>query len=178
MNYSDFYFMINEEIKAMLFNPRGMKRIVEDRKKFSITIVKNGTVEILIKDNAMKYAKENDIPLLSDIKEKVDEIIGITGSSGCAVGRVRIIHGYKEISKLKKGDVLVTTMTTPDYVVAMKKAAAVVTDEGGLTCYAAIVSRELGIPCIIGTNISTKVLKDGDFIEVDANKGIVRRLRK
>ena len=60
----------------------------------------------------------------------------------------------------------------------MRRAKAIITDEGGLTCHAAIISRELGIPCIIGTKIATKVLKDGDMVEVDANKGIVKKIKK
>ena len=69
-------------------------------------------------------------------------------------------------------------MTRPDFMPLMRKAKAVITDEGGITCHAAIVSRELGIPCIIGTKIATKVLKDGDMVEVDANKGIVRKIKE
>ena len=67
-------------------------------------------------------------------------------------------------------------MTTPDYVMAMEKSAAIITNDGGLTCHAAIISREMGIPCIVGTNMATKALKDGDLVEVDANKGVVRKL--
>ena len=74
------------------------------------------------------------------------------------------------------GDVLVSVATTPSIVTAMKKAAAIVTDQGGLTCHAAIVSRELGVPCVVGTKIATASLKDGDLVEVDAMKGIVRKL--
>lgn len=66
-------------------------------------------------------------------------------------------------------------MTSPDYILAIKKAGAIVTDEGGLTCHVAIVSRELGIPCVIGTKTGTKMLKTGDKIEVDAEKGIVKK---
>jgi len=69
-------------------------------------------------------------------------------------------------------------MTVPDFLPAMKKAKAIVTDEGGLTCHAAIVSRELSIPCIIGTRIATKVLKDGDLVEVDSNEGKIRILKE
>jgi len=69
-------------------------------------------------------------------------------------------------------------MTDPRYVFAMKKAGAIVTDEGGITCHAAIVARELKKPCIIGTKIATKVLKGGDLVEVDAERGIVRILEK
>ena len=68
-------------------------------------------------------------------------------------------------------------MTRPEMVVAMKKATAIVTDEGGVTCHAAVVSRELNIPCIIGTRNATKFLKDGDKVEVDANKGIVKKIK-
>ncbi len=69
-------------------------------------------------------------------------------------------------------------MTTPEYVPAMRKSMAIVTDEGGVTCHAAIVSRELGKPCIIGTGNGTKVLKDGDIVEVDANEGIITIIKK
>jgi pyruvate,water dikinase len=80
------------------------------------------------------------------------------------------------MNKVQKGDILVTSMTTPDYVPAMERAAAFITDEGGLSCHAAIVAREMKKPCIIGTKIATKVLKDGDIVEVDANQGIVKKL--
>lgn len=76
--------------------------------------------------------------------------------------------------KVSAGDVVVSPMTTPDLLPAMKLSSAIVTDEGGLTCHAAVVARELGKPCVIGTKIATKVLKDGDTVEVDAEKGIVR----
>ncbi len=68
-------------------------------------------------------------------------------------------------------------MTHPEFLVLMKKASAVITDEGGITCHAAIVAREMGKPCVIGTKIATKVLKDGDLVEVNADKGIVKRVK-
>jgi len=83
----------------------------------------------------------------------------------------------KEFNKMNEGDILVTSMTRPEYVPLMWKSSAIVTDEGGITCHAAIVSREMGKPCIIGTNIATKVFKDGDLVEVDADKGIVRKVK-
>ena len=78
--------------------------------------------------------------------------------------------------KMKDGDILVSVATTPSIVPAMKKAAAIVTDEGGLTCHASIVSRELNIPCVVGLKAVTKFVKDGDMLEVDATKGVVRRI--
>ena len=100
----------------------------------------------------------------------------VSKGSGKVIGTVKVIGSAAEISKMKHGDILVAGMTAPDYVVGMKKAAAIVTDEGGMTSHAAIVSRELGVPCIVGTKIATKLLKDGDKIEVDTSKGVVRKL--
>jgi len=89
---------------------------------------------------------------------------------------VRIIFDVNEMDRVKNGDILVTGMTTPNFVPAMKRAGAIVTNDGGITCHAAIVSRELGVPCIIGTRMATKILKDGDLVEVDAENGIVRKI--
>jgi len=110
--------------------------------------------------------------------EKFGELSGFGASRGIARGRVKVCFGIAEAKKkIRKGDILVCGMTTPDFVPIMRKCAAIVTDEGGLTCHAAIVSRELGIPCIVGTKIATQVLKNGDLVEVDANNGIVKILK-
>lgn len=98
---------------------------------------------------------------------------GYGASPGVATGIVKIVHDAAEIEKIHKGDVLVTQMTNPDFVVAMEKSSAIVTDQGGTTCHAAIVSRELGIPCIVGTMKATEVLKEGMKITVDATHGKV-----
>lgn len=105
--------------------------------------------------------------------EDVKEIKGVVAQPGKVTGTVKIINRPEEMEKMNQGNVLVSLATTPSVVPAMKKAAAIVTDEGGLTCHAAIVSRELGITCVIGTKIASKVLKDGDKVEVDAFKGLV-----
>jgi len=105
-------------------------------------------------------------------------IKGQTGSRGKITGVVKIINNYKyEKDKLQRGEILVTGMTRPEFVPLMKIASGVITDEGGITCHAAIVSRELKIPCVIGTKIATKVLRDGDLVEVDANKGVIKIIR-
>ncbi len=91
------------------------------------------------------------------------------------VGTAQVIfHPAKE--KFTKGNILVTTMTRPDFVPLIKNAAAIVTDEGGITCHAAIVSRELGIPCVIGTKKATKILKSGDKIEINLKDGVIKKL--
>lgn len=86
-------------------------------------------------------------------------------------GKVNVIEDVSKILEFKKGEVLVTKMTDPDWLPAMRMASAIVTDEGGRVCHAAIVSRELGIPCIVGTKRATKIFKDGDEITVDCSTG-------
>ncbi len=100
---------------------------------------------------------------------------GFGASPGIATGVARILHGPAEMEKLKTGEVLVTTMTTPDMVPAMSQASAIVTDEGGMTCHAAIVSRELGVPCVVGTREATRVIADGSEVTVDGKTGAVYR---
>jgi pyruvate,water dikinase len=98
---------------------------------------------------------------------------GAGASFGQSSGPVRIILKVEDSDKINEGEVLVTEMTTPDFVPAMKKSAAIVTNTGGRTCHAAIVSRELGIPCVVGTSEATKKLKDGEIITVDGAKGLI-----
>ncbi len=107
----------------------------------------------------------------------VGEVIleGTPASFGKASGSVKIVLSPAEIDKVRGGDVLVTTMTSPDYVPAMRRAAAIITDSGGRTSHAAIVSRELGIPCVVGTDSATKILKEGEIVTVDGSKGTVVR---
>ncbi len=105
-------------------------------------------------------------------------IKGMVAMPGKVSGIARIIKDPSEINRVKNGDVLVTQMTFPAFLPAMRRANAFVTDEGGITTHAAIVARELNKPCIIGTKIATKVLKDGQLVEVDANKGIIRIIKK
>lgn len=110
-------------------------------------------------------------------KGKIKEIKGVAASSGKRDGKTTIVKGVDDLNKIKNGDVMVAVTTHPDYVPAMRKVVAIVTDEGGIACHTAIVSRELKIPCVTGTKIATKVLEDGDKVEVDAEEGIVRKLR-
>lgn len=102
---------------------------------------------------------------------------GLPASPGMGYGKVHVIADPKDIDEFQDGEILVTEMTAPDWVPAMKKAQAIVTDSGGMTCHASIVSRELGIPCIVGTKsrgqAATSVLKNGEEITVDASNGVV-----
>jgi phosphohistidine swiveling domain-containing protein len=122
-------------------------------------------------------AKRERAKLLDIPSQQVKELNGIGASSGRITGKARVVFGAKEaMEKIQPGEVLVTGMTMPDFVPAMKIASAVVTDEGGLTCHAAIICRELGKACVVGTKLGTKVIKDGDLVEVNANHGVVKIL--
>ncbi len=108
-----------------------------------------------------------------NVKELKGEIIlkGLAASPGIGFGKVKIVHSLSDLEKVSKGDVLVTKMTNPDMVVTMQRCSAIVTDEGGITAHAAIVSREMGIPAVVGTQEATKKLKDGDLVTVDGFNG-------
>jgi len=108
------------------------------------------------------------------VGEKRIIVKGLPASPGIWAGKAKVIKSIKEASEMmEKGDILVTTMTSPDWVPYMKLAGAIVTDEGGMTCHAAIVSRELGIPAIVGTGNATKVMRSGEEYTVDATTGVV-----
>jgi phosphoenolpyruvate synthase/pyruvate phosphate dikinase len=108
------------------------------------------------------------------VPANVSELRGQPAMPGHAKGRVMLVQKREDVERFEKGRVLVSAMTVPDFVPAMSKAVAFVTDEGGITSHAAIVSRELGTPCVVGTKIATRALRDGDLVEVDASRGIVR----
>ena len=125
--------------------------------------------------NELKKIEEKYLEIVKG--ENITEFKGNIGFKGNVKGIVKIVVNKDDMIKVKRGDILVSPMTTPDFVPAMEKAIAFVTDEGGITCHAAIVAREMKKPCIIGTKIATKVLKDGMKIEVDAEKGIVKIIK-
>lgn len=137
-------------------------------------------MEFAIEGNKVYIVQARPVTTLK--KEKKEEttqklggiiLEGLGASPGVAGGKVKIVKDMKEINKVEKGDVLVAKMTSPDYVPAMEKASAIVTDEGGLTSHAAIVSREMGVPCIVGTEKATKTLQENQLITVDGSTGKV-----
>jgi phosphohistidine swiveling domain-containing protein len=137
----------------------------------------------LISDDSQKYAlytgeQLNELKQSFDRQETVETLTGLVASKGTVKGKVVIVKDRSEFHKVEHGDVLVTRLTTPDFVVAMKKAVAIITDLGGLTSHAAIVSRELNIPCIVGTKFATSHLADGDIVEVDAINGLIKKVGK
>ncbi len=108
----------------------------------------------------------------------VTSLKGVTANIGNRQGQVRLVLDDKAMQDMQPGEVLVTTMTTPSLMLAVEKAGAIVTDEGGMLCHAAIVSREFNIPCVIGTETATKSLRTGDTVKVEASKGLVSVLER
>jgi len=173
--------LLFEELEEWLLQDKKVSLdVINKRKKRFVLVFDNGKMELLVGKNADEFIKKVKPPINL---ENISEISGSVANSGKIKGFVRVVSSFegtlqKQIKEMRKGEILVTEMTRPQVLLAVKKASAIVTDEGGINCHAAIMSRELNIPCIIGTKIATQVLKDGDEVEVDANEGIVRILKK
>ena len=141
---------------------------------------KDGDVTYLSGDKAEHLAKE-ELKELYDIEGK-NEVSGTVANQGIAKGVVRVLRSndiqqLREVRKtFQKGEILITQMTQPNIVDIAGRAGAIITDEGGMLSHAAIIAREFGVPCIVGTSNATKTFKNGDLVEVDADKGIVRKI--
>ena len=164
--------MLNSEVEAGLIHGKVNHSELSRRVKSCVYYTEKGREVVYTGSRAQALAMQ--VPKVKAYN--LVELKGQCGSVGKARGRVKLIFRPKDIPKMEAGDILVSIATDPDIVPAMKKAAAIVTEQGGVTSHAAIVARELGIPCLIGTKIATKVFKDGDLVEVDATKGVVRKI--
>lgn len=162
--------LLVDEMRAALSEKRMVsEQELNERRRELITVASDGTV-CLLKDKAKKKA------LLEQLVEKKEICTVIKGQCafpGCVRGIVKIVEKKEDMKNFNEGDILVSRSTNPDLLFAMEKAAAIVTDIGGISCHAAIVSRELEKPCIIGTKCITAMVRDGMLIEVDANNGTV-----
>ncbi len=147
---------------------------LNSRIKFSVIYSKSGKFKIFNGKKAKDFLKKQNFEKI--ILKDSGELKGTCAYVGRARGAVKIINTPEEMGKMQKGDIMVAHTTFPSLVPAMKKAAAIVTDDGGITCHAAIVARELRTPCIVGTKNATYILKDGDKVEVDAEKGIIKKV--
>jgi|GEM_PF-386096 phosphohistidine swiveling domain-containing protein len=151
------------------------EKVLAERRKGCVVIYEEDVTEIYFGKDFEEFKRK--------LEKKADgeehkEINGLCASMGKATGRVKICKTMKDIEKFEAGYVLVASMTRPEFVPAMKKAVGVVTDEGGITSHAAVISRELGVPCVIGARIATKILRDGDLVEVNANHAQVRIIER
>lgn len=151
------------------------KNLINKRISYCIWLIDNEKIYSFIGKRAKKYAKRITE---EKVDKEINEFKGTPACVGYAKGAVKIISSADDMSKMNKGDILISPATNPNLMPAIKKAGAIITDEGGITCHAAIVSRELRIPCIIGTKVATKTLRDGQMVEVDADEGVVKVLNK
>jgi phosphoenolpyruvate synthase/pyruvate phosphate dikinase len=170
LSYDDFIWLIPDEINKLFTENKIPKQKIKQRQQMWAIIFDNLSINTFEGEEAKKHFNEENI--------SGDEITGQIAQKGIATGKAKIVKERKDFSKINEGDILVTGMTTPDFLPIMKKASAIITDIGGVTCHAAIVSRELEIPCVIGTNVATKVINDNDIVKVDANKGIIVIIKK
>jgi phosphoenolpyruvate synthase/pyruvate phosphate dikinase len=176
--YKEWNYLLVDEITLALKGGEAVSdKVRQERRMAYVSHLKDGTVHWLFGSAAEEEAKRI-------VKSVEGDLSGTTSFSGKPAykgkveGRVRVAITPKEASELIAGEILVTSMTSPDYVPAMKRSAAVVTNEGGMLSHAAIMSREFGKPCIVGTKIATRALTTGDLVEVDADQGMVRILEK
>lgn len=171
LSESEMDYVVIDEIPR-LFNGTIDRSEVMKRKVFSLCIHSAESYDIV----TGPVAREVHAFVTGEVTLKQKTLKGQVASLGKVSGPVKIVHKVHDLANMQEGDILVATMTRPEMVVAIQKAAAIVTDEGGITSHAAIVAREFNIPAVIGTKIATKVLRDGDIVEVDATRGVVRKL--
>lgn len=177
----DLIMLEDKEILDILKNQGTMseeiKTVLKNRKKGFAMIWINGNVQTVFGNKSLQLQDEiaKAYKTSSDEEEKSNSkiISGSIANRGKVKGIARVLTKYQDIYRVEKGDIIVATMTTPDYVSAMEKASGFITDEGGITCHAAILSREFNVPCIVGTINGTKEIQDGQMIELDAYNGKV-----
>jgi len=147
------------------------------RQKLYVIECVSGEIRLIAGNEAITYTGDFLNNIKTDIIEDISEFKGSPAFQGKVSGKVVIITNENELVNVKEGDILVSPMTRTSFLSAMERAAAYITDEGGITCHAAITARELKKPCIVGTKIATKVLKNGILVEVDAINGIIKILK-
>lgn len=177
ISFRDFtFYTFQEIIKLVSKNEIVSKKQLDIRRKYRAMTQIKGKVHVL-------YGKRNITTLNTflhkntiETNEKGNIIKGIIANQGVIQGKVKLIKDKNDIWKVETGDILVSSTTYPDLMLAIRKCAGIITDTGGITSHAAIISREFDIPCIVGTNIATSKLHDGDMIELDAINGIIKIL--
>lgn len=173
-DWQAFGFLFPWEVEDFLIEKIPSISELNERRKFSCFIVTKDKLDLKIGKEARKFAK--NLNLLEDFFH-LKETKGQCAYIGKVRGYVKIVQIPSDISKMNKGDILISQATSPDLLPAMKLAGAIVTNTGGLICHAAITSRELKLPCVVGTGNATLIFRDGDLVEVDANKGVIKKIK-
>lgn len=154
------------------------REVLEARMKGSVLVDGSELFVGTLANYAKNHSELGFLGLSRPSDKEVTEVRGQIAQKGKVTGRARIVKNRAQANVVEEGEVIVSPMTTPDFIAGMHKAAAFVTDEGGIVCHAAIVAREMKKPCIIGTRVASQVIKDGDLVEVDAERGVVKILQK
>lgn len=170
----DMRYTLPQELKSVLSKE---KLSLKERQKNSLIVIKSGEERGTLYVGAKAKTEEKKHFSALSLAAEEEILRGNVACSGKAIGTARVLMNPTESYKVKHGDIVVTSMTSPDFMQAVRRCAGIVTNEGGITCHAAIIARELNIPCIIGTKIATQVISDGDQIEVDADRGIINIIR-
>ena len=167
------YFTPHEVIELLRQGTRADSRHIP-RRKVACVLMSNGDGKYILEEGEKAQRMAQRIKVAEG---KVQILKGQVAYPGLVRGIVKIVKSPSDFAKVKTGDILVAMSTQPNYVPALEKAAAFVTEEGGVLCHASVIAREMKKPCVIGTKIATQIFKDGDRVEVDARQGIVRKIR-
>lgn len=177
--FNDLQWCYAYELLNILRNGRKAdKKEIKKRKKYYLLYVEEENTNDTANINFVKKSIDKYVDVkIGNVRKIKGQVVSKGNGQKTVKGRARIIaNPFKDGKRMKRGDILVAGMTSPEFIVVMRKAKAIITDHGGITCHAAIVSRELKIPCIVNTKIATKALRDGDLVEVDVDRGIVKIL--
>lgn len=160
-------FLYDEIIKGMIKMPKERRNLLFlDGQRFILSLSETEKIEKTIEEKQ------------KNTSGSIKEFKGLPVTKGVYRGKVKLVTDFNSFKDVRAGDVVVTHMTRPQFNLQIKNVSAIVTNEGGILCHAAIIAREFNIPCIVGTKIATKVLHDGDLVEVDADNGVVRIIEK
>jgi len=179
ISIDDLFSYSTDEVFALYNGQKVDKTVLDDRRTAYVFLATDSQITTLQGEKAKAFIFD----FLSE-EEAKEELKGTVANPGKVIGKVKVLrYGPEEfdkvsgfIAEMEKGDILVAETTSPEITSACKKASAILTNQGGLLSHAAIVSRELGIPCIVGFGNITKALKDGDLVEVDAERGVVKKI--
>lgn len=175
--FKEMQYCFFDELAGALNGRISKKKVLRRQKHYGFYFDEGKMSEFSDKKTFDKYWHLYAEEKATETKE-IKGLLVSRGKGGIVRGVARIITDpFKEQNKFQKGEILVAGMTSPEYIIVMKKASAIITDYGGMTCHAAIVSRELGVPCLVNTRNATKIIKTGDLIEVDADNGVVRIIK-
>ena len=170
-------YLLPEELDNLLTEKIELPgSLINQRRQLFLARIKPTKIKLIyghpVKLALAQYRATNIDPNIRQFKG----IVAAKGPRPSVIGRVKFLRSPQDSAKMIMGDILVAELTSPDYIMAIKRAGAIITDAGGLTSHAAVVSRELNIPCLVNTKFATKLLKDGDLVEINVEYGVIKKI--